>query len=263
MGPPGGPLLSSADGNATLLTVGEPPVALEATLQFGGTPEALGLQEGDVINFTALFEGRETTIPAEELITNGSFETGNFASWTTGDLSNPLFPWAVTGAGGPFGVGVTPQHGAFAAVNGFDGNGPGEISMFQDITIPAGMVLSLSWMERIQWSHCCAGRTYDVQVRNAITDAVLATLFSFSTAGLPNGDTGWVGHTVDISAFAGSTVRIMFVEFIPDNFTGPAHIDFDAVSTLGLPAGVVPLASGAALQVSPAGPVSEPYPTAN
>ena len=43
MGPPGGPLLSSADGNATLLRVGEPAVALEATLQFGGTPEALGL----------------------------------------------------------------------------------------------------------------------------------------------------------------------------------------------------------------------------
>ena len=63
MGPQGGTLLSSADGNATRLSVGAVPLALEATLQFGGTPEALGLAEGDVISFTALFEGREFVPP--------------------------------------------------------------------------------------------------------------------------------------------------------------------------------------------------------
>ena len=63
MGPPGGPLLSSADGNATRLAVGGPPVALEATLKFGGTPEVLGLVQGDVVSFTSLFEGREFVPP--------------------------------------------------------------------------------------------------------------------------------------------------------------------------------------------------------
>lgn len=264
MGPPGGPLLSSADGNATLLTVGGPPVALEATLQFGGTPEALGLQEGDVIDFTALFEGRETTIPAQELINNGSFETGNFTSWTTGDLANPFRAWTVLASGdfGSFSQ-VTSQDGGFAALNGFDGAGPGEISMFQDITIPVGMVLSLSWMERIQSSHGGAPRTYDVEVRDPVTGNVLANLLSFSTNFVFDGDTGWVGHTVDISAFAGSTVRIMFVEFIPQFFTGPAQMEFDAISTLGLPPGVVPgPASVSSPDATPA-TSSEPYPPAS
>ena len=58
MGPAGGTLLSSAD-HATLIDPGDPPVALEAGIEFLRTPQELGLIQGDVISFTALFVALE------------------------------------------------------------------------------------------------------------------------------------------------------------------------------------------------------------
>lgn len=52
----------------------------------------------------------------------------------------------------------------------------------------------------------------------------------------PTGDTGWQTHSADLSAHTGSTVRLRFREEIPNVFTGPAQIEFDAISLeLGLP----------------------------
>ena len=42
--------------------------------------------------------------------------------------------------------------------------------------------------------------------------------------------TGWQAHTADLSAFAGQTIRLFFREQIPQSFTGPAQIEFDAIS---------------------------------
>ena len=58
MGPAGGTLLSSA-GHATLIIPGDPPVALEAGIEFLRTPQELGLIQGDMITFTALFKALE------------------------------------------------------------------------------------------------------------------------------------------------------------------------------------------------------------
>ena len=58
MGPAGGTLHSSAD-HATLINTGGQPVALEAGLTFLRTPQELGLIQGDVITFTALFKALE------------------------------------------------------------------------------------------------------------------------------------------------------------------------------------------------------------
>ena len=74
-------------------------------------------------------------------------------------------------------------------------------------------------------------RTLQVQVRDPVTNAVLGTVYSFSTTGT-SGDTGWQSHSVNLSAYAGSNVRIYFVEDIPQNFTGPGQIEFDAVSLI-------------------------------
>ena len=175
-----------------------------------------------------MFEGRETTIPAEELITNGSFESGDFTGWT---LTNaPGAAWTVVAG---------TQDGAFLARNPFDAEA-GEFTLFQDISIPPGMLLNLFWVDRV-FSDIFGAlpRTHEVQVRDPNTNAVLATLFSLSTTPFIF-DTGFVAHAADLSSFAGSTIRVFFVQTIPETFTGPGTFQIDAISTLGLPPGFTP-----------------------
>ena len=78
--------------------------------------------------------------------------------------------------------------------------------MYQDISIPSGASLNLSWRDRAQWNYCCAfqtqPRTYEVQLRNPSTNAILTTLYSFST-GVEDfyHDTGWLTHSHDLLSF--------------------------------------------------------------
>lgn len=191
-----------------------------------------------------------------ELLTNGSFETGDFTGWTTVTTGGPFRPWAVSGAGagGGFGMATTlPQDGSFVAWNGFDGGGPMEFQMYQDVAIPVGTA-ELSWKDRIQWNFTLGGqatlpRTYNVQVRDPGTNSLLGTVFSFSTGTQsinPTGDTGWMMHTVDVSAFGGQNIRLFFVESIPQSATGPGQLEFDAISLMSVPepAGLALLAVG-------------------
>lgn len=176
-----------------------------------------------------------------ELLVNGSFETGDFTGWTTVTTSGPFRPWAVTGAGqgGGFNMLQTqPQDGSLVAWNGFDGSGPMEFQMYQDVTISAGTTATLSWMDRVQWNFTLGGvatlpRLYDVEIRDPGTNNILSTVYSFSTdvqAVNPTGNTNWQSHTADVSSFAGQTVRIFFREQIPQSGTGPGQIEFDAIS---------------------------------
>src|SRR5262245_20434956 len=95
--------------------------------------------------------------------------------------------------------------------------------------------LRSNWQDRIQWNFALTEtapqpRLYDVEIRDPGTDALLATLYSFSTGTvLQVGDTGWQTHTADVSAFAGSTVRLLFNESVPEFFTGPGQLEIDAV----------------------------------
>ena len=110
-------------------------------------------------------------------------------------------PWTVShaGAGGYNGYGIvttSPQDGVYDAWNGFDGAGPMEYRMSQDINIPGSGMSYITWRDRAQWNLCCGAtmpRTYSVQLRDPNTNAVLATLYTIST-GTATGyhDTGWV-----------------------------------------------------------------------
>ncbi len=174
--------------------------------------------------------------PIEQVV-NGSFETGDFTGWTVATTGTPFIGWQVTGAGYGAGysmAGTSPQHGVYDAWNGFDGAGPMQYTMFQDIAVPAGVASLLNWKDRAQWNFFASNpqpRTYQVQVRDPATNAVLGTLYSFSTPAVYGlGDTGWQTHTADLSPFAGSTVRLFFEENIPEYFTGPGQIEFDAIA---------------------------------
>jgi len=107
--------------------------------------------------------------------------------------------------------------------------------LYQDVTIRAGATsATLQWKDRVQWNFFVGTQTqprvYEVQVRNATTDAVLQTIFS-TDSGIADGlgDSGWVSHSTDLSAYIGSKVRIVFVESIPESFTGPGQYELDAV----------------------------------
>src|SRR5262249_20590021 len=139
-------------------------------------------------------------LPSLDLINNGSFETGDFTGWTVATTGSPFVDWTVSraGDGSGFFPGTSPRDGAFDAWNGFDGAGPMEFDMFQDVAIPAGAPsATLSWQERIQWDFALTDsatqpRTYDVLVQDPGTGATLGTLYSFSTGTAHVvGDTGW------------------------------------------------------------------------
>jgi hypothetical protein len=178
---------------------------------------------------------------AEGQIVNGSFESGDFLGWTAVTTSSPFRPWDVgaTGTGGGFNMAFTaPQDGDFVAWHGFDGAGPMTFSLYQDVAVSANVAAELSWMERVQWNFTLGAvvtvpRSFAVQVLDPVDDTVLETLFSFSTgtqAEHPEGDTDWQSHRVDLSRYAGSTVRIAFLSTVPQAFSGPAQVEIDAVS---------------------------------
>ncbi|HVK10152.1 MAG TPA: pre-peptidase C-terminal domain-containing protein, partial [Gemmataceae bacterium] len=206
-------------------------------------------------------------LPSSNLVNNGSFETGDFTGWSVSTTGSPFVPWLVSGAGDGSGFfpGTSPQDGSLVAWNGFDGEGPMEFNMFQDVVIPTGIPsATLSWQERIQWDFALTGsatqaRTYQVLVQDPGTGATLGTLYSFSTGTAHVvGDTGWQSHSADLSAYVGTTVRLRFQEVIPEAFTGPGQIEFDAIRLDFPRAGQdfyrVTLAEGQPLEVATATP---------
>jgi hypothetical protein len=178
------------------------------------------------------------TAQTTQLVTNGSFETGDFTRWTPTINGTPFIPWLVSpaGVGADFGMQPTqPQDGQFDAWNGFDGAGPMSFTLSQDINVPRcfSSVPLLKWKDRVQWNFALTStatepRTYSVSLRLLNPEV---TLFSFST-GTDHviGDTGWQTHNADLTAYAGSTVRLWFEEDIPEFFTGPAQLEIDGVS---------------------------------
>jgi hypothetical protein len=178
--------------------------------------------------------------PPQELITNGSFETGDFTGWGTKDMAIPFFSLAVRGAGaGPgFGLFLTaPTDGSFVSDNGFDGCGPDTIEQWQDVTIPAGETATLTFDWRVAWDMFAGptmDRSFDLQIQPGGGGPALETdnLVTTDIATSLSGDTGPTSSSFDLSAYQGSTIRIDFVETIPECFTGPGHMQLDNVSLL-------------------------------
>lgn len=169
-----------------------------------------------------------------ELLTNGSFESG-FSGWTTTQPTVPLYPWTIASSSTPVVFTLaTPQDGTFDAANGFDGS-PGAYTLTQQVTIPPGTDSALSWLDRLQYFMFGGAQARIMEVR--ILDgssATLATPYSFTTGpgDFQLHDTGWQSHSVDLSSFAGQTVSVQFHFDIPENFSGPAQAELDALSLL-------------------------------
>ncbi|KAA5538993.1 S8 family serine peptidase [Roseiconus nitratireducens] len=242
--------LVSSDGNvlATADSVGtdvdaliQDFVAPETGTYFARVSGEGSSQYSLVVTRDASIE-RETMEFGDDLIVNGGFETGDFSGWTTSVIPNrPFRPWSVTGpgAGGNFGLDSTdPLQGDFVAWNGFDGGGPLEFEMYQDVSVPASAdQVTLDWSSRLQWNFDLGGpatipRTLEVEIRDPSTDEILAVVSSFSTgtqAENPTGDTGWQSQSVDLTEYAGRSIRVAFVETVPEPGRGPGQAEFDGI----------------------------------
>lgn len=173
---------------------------------------------------------------ATELLQNGGFETGNFSGWTTTTNGvQELMPWSVGGSGGGWFGSTSPLAGAFSAYNGFDGDAGLVYELYQDVIIPSSTAATLTTNHRIVFDSLGIGSTLDRMFEISIRDlsnVILASLYSESITmnGAGNTDLGWNNQVFDVSAFAGSTVRVHFREFIPETFTGPANLELDNLS---------------------------------
>lgn len=208
--------------------------------------------EGNIVNLSVKNLSGKVDNPCE--IINGSFETGDFYGWNIETNGQPYMPWNVTSFGNGIRIpsstleGISYDEsdaadGNYYATNGFDGGGPMTFVMYQDILVcPCA---ELTWQDRIWYDHGGEPRTFEVQLRNTENNAILETLYTYTTdptseyydrrvndliaPPMPIED-DWQIHTFDISSYEGETVRLYFLETIPESFTGPAKIDFDAIS---------------------------------
>ncbi|HEV3143235.1 MAG TPA: choice-of-anchor tandem repeat GloVer-containing protein, partial [Gemmataceae bacterium] len=241
---------SGTPGNTATLTFnGVTPGVWRLTVDntitntFGNPLDGLG--NNTVANYYTDWVAGNST----QLVTNGSFESSS-TGWTTAVAPNgavPYKPWQVLSTGQFGGInGATPQDGTFDMSNGFDGTftgpGPMQFTMYQDIAVPALSTVTLSWQDRLQWNmnnsvnwnSATQPRTYSVEILDPTTQSVLTTAYTFTTPTTPSvqnqGDTGWLSHSFNLTKYAGTTIRLYFVENIPENSTGPGQLEIDSVA---------------------------------
>ncbi len=181
---------------------------------------------------------------AAELVVNGGFETGNFTGWTTVNVIDEFRPWAVspTGAGGDDGGFYNPVpkstvvvQGTFNAWQGVAGGAGQSHLLFQNITIPVGNFVRMTWNDRYQMNFTqfcttnCGTATYAVEILTT-SNVLLQTLYTVTTLTNTNTNTGYVNHVADLTAYQGQTIRIRFRTTVSARLMGPGQLEVDAVS---------------------------------
>jgi len=170
---------------------------------------------------------------------NLGFELGDFTNWVPQDLSVPFLALQVGGAGISPGFGLfvsAPTEGSFAALHGFDGNGPGTIVLATDVSLPS-TAESIGFDYRAGWNLLSYGavldRSFSVDIEPLGGGAALQSdLILTATAGTVNFDTGNLSGAVDVTAFAGQDVRLSFEWSVTENYSGPAFFQLDAVAVV-------------------------------
>lgn len=187
---------------------------------------------------TALCFASSAGAATTQLLTNGSFETGDFTGWTVGATSG-CAPWQVfTSPASPcFAPTLSAIDGNDFANVTWDGFAGDDAQLTQVVAIPANSTDTLAWSDNI-WSFLFGGQDRVASIDVVSGSTVLASTPTYTMT--PGGPvtTGWVAHTLDLSAYAGQTVGVRFNLTVPDSFTGPASYSLDGVrldSTPNLP----------------------------
>ncbi len=168
-----------------------------------------------------------------EEIVNGGFESGDFTGWMIGGSTNGAFAINDGTFSPPSGDTPTvPYSGQFSAVAAAP---PPALSiLYQDVVLPASCSsITLNWADRIR--NFSGAFDTNQQFRVEIQDtnsATLAPLYSSQP-----GDTllaDWTLRGVDLSAYAGQTVRVAFIVDAGEDFLD-VHLDQISLRTDSLP----------------------------
>jgi type II secretory pathway pseudopilin PulG len=156
---------------------------------------------GDLLISHSQFGNGTTTIPANgyavitaattsvysELVTNGGFEATSISAW----IMNPGSSWTRTSGS---------AHGGSRKL---ESTATGATSVYQQIIVPSSGFNSCLY---IFWEKTTApvGQTQITATIRNTSDVILATGYSGQMS------SNWTCHTMDITAFAGQTIRIYF-----------------------------------------------------
>ncbi len=219
---------------AGLLATGS--LVLLSTLA-GAQPYSVDISEGN--GFEAPESEHDCTADPMNPIVNCSFETGDFTGWGTQDMDVPFLPMTVDTGGVDVGFGFfisAPTQGTLAALHGFDGDGAtgsvNTIEIYQEVDLPPGTT-DMEFDYRGAWDMTFGAtqdRTFTVDIEPPGGGAALQSdLILTATANTTTLDTGASSATVDLSGFAGDSVRISFEWLIPEDFVGPGFFQLDNV----------------------------------
>jgi hypothetical protein len=178
---------------------------------------------------------------SNQLILNGGFETGTFTNWTISNTSSSG-TWVINNGSyvppGPGGT-MAPYAGGFSALS--EQTGGGTHTLYQDVTIPAGAASAvLSWADRIrnEYTSYTSAQYFHVEIRQT-NNSVLQVAFS-TQPGFPLIN-NWTNRSVNLSAYAGQTIRIAFVE--SDSLfyfnVGVDNVSLAVATSGGTPAGTI------------------------
>ena len=198
--------LSGVPATVTAVSVINGNMTTEFTINFTGifsgtltASIAAGAITDTFGNPSAAFSGNYNYVGSvcdSGLIQNGGFETGGF---TPG--------WIIDGTmNAPVVNSTNPHSGTFSALAGnVSGTEPlGDSSFYQQFTVPAGGGTLSFW----HWDYTTDSITFDWQdayITNA-SGTILQTIFHQCL----NGNT-WINQQVDMTPYAGQTVRIKFL----------------------------------------------------
>ena len=164
-------------------------------------------------------------------VNNCSFETGDLSNWTAVDLTVPFVPAQVRAAGTPMPLlNCLPSDGTYAFTHGWNGNGPGEILLYQDVTLPAA-ASSIAFDYRAAWNiGASAGRSFRFEVQPSGGGApLLSQQILIAAANTNQPDTGPLTGLMSLASFQGLAVRLVFRWTVPENLSGPANFQLDRI----------------------------------
>jgi hypothetical protein len=168
------------------------------------------------------------------LITNGSFETGDFTGWTPSGTPNCAWQVVQGSTSGCysawFGDTYTAEDGSDFAHVSWDGGAEATPKLTQTVSIPASTTDTLAWHDWTSWNLCCAMKPRLEVVQILSGSNVLKNYTINTLAPNSSGDTGWISHSLNLSAYAGKTVGIRFLLTVPEDYSGPADFSLDNVS---------------------------------
>ena len=190
------------------------------------------------------------------IIDNGGFETGSFPPWVILNNDNLPVVTNVQAHSGTFSGFVGDSIDGYCGFPGFET--PGDSSFYQQFTVPAGNSTLSFW----HWD--CTTDTIDFDWQDAyITDIngnILKTIFHQC-----NDTEAWVNEDVDMTPYAGQTVRVEFLVHLDDfgDLTGMFVDDVQLLAPCGTPtptptASPTPTPSATASPTATATPTSTP-----